>query len=283
MKKIQVIAWGLAGVIVLLFGIISFLYYQAFVSLSETKLALSEATSTIETLENDNQELQEALVNEQNRVNAFQEEIENFGATIGRLDKLSRLDPELLKKYSKVYFLSENYSPSKLGEIDEQWSTNPDKELLFLDEALPFLEDLLEDAEEDGVSLKIVSAYRSFGTQAQLKSSYLIRYGSGANTFSAEQGYSEHQLGTTADFASEESGWQLAGFGNTEAFTWLTKNAHKYGFVLSYPEGNTYYEYEPWHWRFVGQDLAKELHDRDQHFYDLDQRYIDEFLIGIFE
>lgn len=283
MKKIQAIAWGLGGVIVLLFGVISFMYYQTSASLSDAKLALSEATSTIETLENDKQELEEALENEQNRVNAFQEEIENFGATIGRLDKLSRLDPELLKKYSKVYFLSENYSPAELEEIDEKWSTNEEKELLFLEEALPFLEDLLEDAEEDGVSLKVVSAYRSFGTQAELKSSYLVRYGSGANTFSAEQGYSEHQLGTTADFASEESAWQLGGFGNTEAFTWLTKNAHKYGFVLSYPEGNTYYEYEPWHWRFVGRELAEELYDRDQYFYDLDQRYIDEFLIGIFE
>ena len=216
-------------------------------------------------------------------MNAFEEELESFGTTIGRLDKLSRLDPELLKKYSKVYFLSENYSPSDLGDIDEQWSTNPDKELQFLKEALPFLEDLLEDAEDDGISLKILSSYRSFGTQAQLKSNYVVRYGSGANTFSAEQGYSEHQLGTTVDFVSEESGWQLSGFGDTEAFTWLTSNAHRYGFVLSYPEGNTYYEYEPWHWRFVGQDLAGELHDRDQYFYDLDQRYIDEFLIGIFE
>ena len=283
MKKIQIIAWGLGGAIVLLFGVISFLYYQASASLTDTKLALSEATSTIETLEKDKQDLEEALVNEQNRVNAFEEELESFGTTIGRLDKLSRLDPELLKKYSKVYFLSENYSPSDLGDIDEQWSTNPDKELQFLKEALPFLEDLLEDAEDDGISLKILSSYRSFGTQAQLKSNYVVRYGSGANTFSAEQGYSEHQLGTTVDFVSEESGWQLSGFGDTEAFTWLTSNAHRYGFVLSYPEGNTYYEYEPWHWRFVGQDLAGELHDRDQYFYDLDQRYIDEFLIGIFE
>ena len=283
MKKIQIIAWGLGGAIVLLFGVISFLYYQASASLTDTKLALSEATSTIETLEKDKQDLEEALVNEQNRVNAFEEELESFATTIGRLDKLSRLDPELLKKYSKVYFLSENYSPSDLGDIDEQWSTNPDKELQFLKEALPFLEDLLEDAEDDGISLKILSSYRSFGTQAQLKSNYVVRYGSGANTFSAEQGYSEHQLGTTVDFVSEESGWQLSGFGDTEAFTWLTSNAHRYGFVLSYPEGNTYYEYEPWHWRFVGQDLAGELHDRDQYFYDLDQRYIDEFLIGIFE
>jgi len=60
-------------------------------------------------------------------------------------------------------------------------------------------------------------------------------------------------------------------------------NAHKYGFTLSYPEGNQYYVFEPWHWRFVGEDLARDLKRDERHFYDLDQRAIDGYLLEIFD
>ncbi len=110
-----------------------------------------------------------------------------------------------------------------------------------------------------------------------------MQYGAGANTFSADQGYSEHQLGTTVDFSSDEIGGGLTDFQNTKAFAWLEENAHRYGFTLSYPEANEYYIYEPWHWRFVGQELADDLYDDGKHFYDYDQRTIDEYLISIFD
>src|SRR5690606_18737682 len=108
-------------------------------------------------------------------------------------------------------------------------------------------------------------------------------YGSGANAFSADQGFSEHQLGTTVDFTTTGLGGGLQGFGNTPAYQWLVQNAYKYGFVLSYPEDNAYYVFEPWHWRYVGEDLAEDLHDDDQHFYDLPQREIDQYLLHIFD
>ncbi|MBC7836964.1 D-alanyl-D-alanine carboxypeptidase family protein [Acetobacteraceae bacterium] len=69
----------------------------------------------------------------------------------------------------------------------------------------------------------------------------------------------------------------------TNAYAWLNKNAYKYGFVLSYPQGNAYYIYEPWHWRYVGKKLAKDLHNDQEHFYDLEQRKIDEYLANIFD
>jgi D-alanyl-D-alanine carboxypeptidase len=142
---------------------------------------------------------------------------------------------------------------------------------------------MLAAAKRDGIDLTIVSAYRSFETQAELKGAYLQSYGSGANTFSADQGYSEHQLGTAVDFSTPDLGGTLGGFGDSEAYTWLKANAHKYGFVLSYPEGNSYYVYEPWHWRFVGEDLASDLKRDGAYFYDWDQRKIDEYLIKIFD
>ena len=142
---------------------------------------------------------------------------------------------------------------------------------------------MVKDAKADGVDLWVVSAYRSFETQAELKSAYTVTYGSGANAFSADQGFSEHQLGTTLDFTTKGLGGGLSGFGNTEAYQWLLEHAHQYGFTLSYPEGNSYYMYEPWHWRFVGEDLAKDLHRANAHFYDWDQRKIDGYLVNIFD
>ena len=108
-------------------------------------------------------------------------------------------------------------------------------------------------------------------------------YGVGANQFSADQGYSEHQLATTVDLITKGLGGQLPGFDKTDAYKWLEKRAYKYGFILSYPSGNSYYMYEPWHWRFVGVKLATYLHNTDRNFYDIDQREIDTYLSNIFD
>ena len=110
-----------------------------------------------------------------------------------------------------------------------------------------------------------------------------MSYGSGANKFSADQGYSEHQLGTTIDFTTLKTRNNFSAFKSTDAYIWLTDNAYKYGFVLSYPETNGYYVFEPWHWRFVGVKLAKRLYDDKIYFYDLSQREIDEYLVSIFD
>ena len=85
------------------------------------------------------------------------------------------------------------------------------------------------------------------------------------------------------DFITNGTSGQLDGFDNTQAYQWLLDNAYKFGFELSYPKGNNYYVYEPWHWRFVGVKLATLLHDNKLNFYDVDQRQIDAFLINIFD
>jgi hypothetical protein len=63
----------------------------------------------------------------------------------------------------------------------------------------------------------------------------------------------------------------------------MQKNAYKYGFVLSYPKGNVYYVFEPWHWRFVGEKLAADLNKSGDYFYDWDQRKIDTYLVNVFD
>ena len=204
---------------------------------------------------------------------------------IDTLTKLTTIDPQLLIKYSKVYFLNENYVPAGLVNINSIYSTDPKKNLQILDKVDPFLENMLRDANAANVPLRVDSAYRSFAEQKTLKSNYKMTYGSGtANQFSADQGYSEHQLGTTLDFTTPVIKGALLSFAKTTAYTWMNDNAYKYGFVISYPKQNTYYEYEPWHWRFVGRELATYLHNIDNggYFYQLDQRFIDTYLVKIF-
>ncbi len=229
------------------------------------------------------QTLEEKYDEESGRNKDFEKQIRDIGKTVGVLDKLSKTDEELLQKYSKVYFLNENYIPSSLQTIPEKFMLAGRQEQEFHADALPFLENMLNDAARDGIELKVLSAYRSFDTQAGLKGAYTQTYGSGANTFSADQGYSEHQLGTTLDLTDPATDGPYTSFKNTDAFTWLLNNAYKHGFVLSYPEDNTYYIFEPWHWRFVGEDLAEYLHENDLNFYDLDQRLIDTYLVKIFD
>ena len=230
-----------------------------------------------------NSQIQNALRNEQTNNEVFQTQIGNLSGTVSTLQKLTQTDPELLKKYSKIYFLNENYVPKSLLPIDTQYTYNKNKPEQFLASVYPHLQQLLTDANSQGVNLLILSAYRTYGEQAALKSSYKVVYGSGANTFSADQGYSEHQLGTTVDFTTQSIGAVLSGFDKTPAYQWILNNAYKYGFVISYPKANSYYIFEPWHWRFVGVDLATWLHTNNLYFYALDQRVIDTYLIKFFD
>lgn len=219
-----------------------------------------------------------------NEKKSLEEQNAEAQKTADTYKKLATYDKQLLAKYSKVFFLNENYHPTKLTDIPQDFVLPKDKKRQFLDPALPFLNDLLSNAQNDKINLRIVSAYRSFEEQQSLKSTYSMTYGAGtSNSFSADQGYSEHQLGTAIDFGTPEVPGATSAFAKTTAFTWLQNNAYKYGFILSYPKSNSYYIYEPWHWRFVGKELAQYLHDNNKNFYDLDQRTIDEYLIKIFE
>src|SRR3990167_4815519 len=218
------------------------------------------------------------------QVGGVEETVGSISGTVGTLQKLSQIDPELLKKYSKVFFMNENYVPVHLTEIPSDNIYSLSRAEQFLTEAWPFLKKMLDTAKSNGITLYVKSAYRSFGEQQSLKSSYTVIYGAGtANSFSADQGYSEHQLGTTVDLITIGLGGQLGGFDSTKAYQWLVDNAYRYGFVLSYPKGNSYYVYEPWHWRFIGVKLATFLHNEKRNFYDVDQREIDEYLVNIFD
>ncbi len=251
-------------------------YHQLEVEKTQLALELDSAMSS-------NYELIKKINEKEGVIAAFQGQLSSITSTVGTLEKLANTDEELLAKYSKIYFLNENYTPKSLTPIAEKYVSTGATNYQIHAQVWPFLERLLIDANADGQKLLVASAYRSFATQSSLKASYKVTYGSGANTFSADQGYSEHQLGTALDFTTTKLGPNFNNFASESAYTWLKANAYKYGFILSYPEGNTYYKYEPWHWRFVGVLLATRLHDDHLNFYDFSQRDIDQYLVKLFD
>ena len=277
------------GVLVLALSATAYEGYNRLTVLS-TRVSSLEATLATTTRElqkglaDSHDTLANAPIAEQEKASALQNQFGSISGTVDTLQKLSTLDAQLLKKYSKVYFLNDNYMPQQLTRIPKEYTYNEQREYSIIPQVLRRLRNMLDDAKDDGVEIFVQSAYRSFGEQQALKGGYSVVYGEGtANSFSADQGYSEHQLGTTVDLISKGQNGQLAGFDKTPGYAWLKKNAYKYGFILSYPAGNSYYVYEPWHWRFVGINLGDDLHDEGMNFYDMDQREIDKYLGAIFD
>jgi D-alanyl-D-alanine carboxypeptidase len=283
----QIIA-TIVVLVVLILALAGYLYYGwgkykiLTKNLESGNNKIVELETNIINLVSENEMLVYQLQKEKGINESFSAQISEIAGTVGILDKLSKTDKELLQKYSKVYFLNEHFIPQEISLIDPKFTYDNQEEHIHT-RVYPHLTKLMNDATANGVPLSIISAYRSFDTQVSLKSSYTVVYGSGANTFSADQGYSEHQLGTTVDFTTPILGSDFSKFNSEESYKWLRNNAHRYGFILSYPEENAYYQFEPWHWRYVGIALATQLHNRGENFYDVDQREIDKYLVNIFD
>lgn len=247
----------------------------------ELKTNISQNSNTLTNAIN---QQQQNVGNLQQQVGNYQQQVGTVSSTVSNLQKLSKTDPQLLAKYSKVFFLSENYAPARITEIPNQYAYSDKKISKFQSQAWPYLQKMIDDANKASTPLYVFSAYRPFEEQQALKGDYKVTYGAGtANSFSADQGYSEHQLGTALDLIAPGLGGNLDGFENTTEYQWLLANAYKYGFILSYPKNNKFYVFEPWHWRFVGVKLATDLHNQNKSFYEMDQRDIDEYLINLFD
>ncbi len=125
-------------------------------------------------------------------------------------------------------------------------------------EALQAFDNMKLKARQEGISLKIVSGYRSFQTQQSIYQRNLRLYGEEvANSFSAKPGQSEHQTGLAFDVNSTR--WD---FKETAEAKWLAENCYDFGFIIRYPENKeekTGYVYEPWHIRYVGNKVATEI------------------------
>lgn len=287
MKGLSAVLWQTwVGAAALLVSVGAGAYGYHDLDMRYDALALERAAAQAKAVELSDQlyQAQQGVAAVQERLGGFESTVGDISGTVDVLEKLRNTDRELLQKYSKVFFLNEHYSPPRLALVEEQYTYNPDRPEKVHAAIRPYLEDMFNQAKDDGVDIYVRSSYRSFEEQRALKSNYTVTYGAGtANAFSADQGYSEHQLGTTLDLSASRQEGLAESFDTTKAFAWLKDNAHKYGFVLSYPKDNAYYVYEPWHWRFVGIELASDLHKKGKYFYDLEQREIDEYLPQLFD
>lgn len=161
--------------------------------------------------------------------------------------------PEEILLVDKQHPLAQNYVPENLVALDNYRDSLVlnKKNMQLSKAALEALLLLSRAAAEEGITLDISSAYRDFSYQKQLFAYYTETLGlEEASRQSALPGTSQHQLGTAVDFGSISPE-----FGHSKAGQWLLRNAWKYGFSLSYPEGMeeiTGYVYESWHYRYIG-------------------------------
>jgi D-alanyl-D-alanine carboxypeptidase len=163
------------------------------------------------------------------------------------LDKLHRLPADCAPD---VVILSPAFS----------WGSNQ----LMTAPAAEALIEMLEVAAEDGYSMYAKSSYRSYQEQVVTFQFWVDQKGlEEAERQSARPGHSEHQLGTTTDLTTDGTGGVLEAFRGTPEAEWVAENSWKFGFIVSYPQGLedvTGYVWEPWHVRFVGVDLAADVH-----------------------
>lgn len=161
--------------------------------------------------------------------------------------------------------LPEDYNPDDLVYPDVRFTFSEKIEKRMMrKEAAEALEQMFAGAEEDGIYLAGVSAYRSHETQKALFNRYVERDGyEKARTYSALPGTSEHETGLAVDVSGSDGKCAADDcFGETEEAAWLKEHAAEYGFIVRYPEGKqeiTGYQYEPWHLRYVGIELALDI------------------------
>jgi D-alanyl-D-alanine carboxypeptidase len=167
-----------------------------------------------------------------------------------------------------MYRLSSSYRPPKEELIRITWRgvISPKGGYWLRREAAQALSAMFAEAKLSRISLKILSAYRSYAAQVQLFAKWVAKSGlQQARKYSAVPGHSEHQLGTTVDLGSLTGvSWSNPKFPTSATALWLEANAYKFGFVRSYPAGSSKialscYGAEAWHWRYVGEILAYEI------------------------
>lgn len=173
----------------------------------------------------------------------------------------------LVNKYNQ---LSKEFKPDNLVKVDSEYSVNDDnyanKEMI--DNFYQMADDLNKEL---GLKIYIRSAYRSYEDQEAVYQQYLKAYGKDyVKKYVAYPGFSEHQTGLAIDIKASISNT----FANTKESKWMIQNAHKYGFIQRYikkKENITGYQNEPWHFRYVGVEIATYIKENNLSF---DEYYV---------
>jgi zinc D-Ala-D-Ala carboxypeptidase len=169
---------------------------------------------------------------------------------------------DLLAPVNKMNRLGPNCVPTDLVALPAAIAMG---EQSMRAESARALQGLLNEAASAGLHMSVTSAYRSYQVQEVTFNQNVQQDGlEQAERFSARPGHSEHQLGTTVDVTSASAGYRLVpAFGQTAEGRWLAENAHRFGFIISYPENMehiTGYIYEPWHIRWIGVEMAQDVY-----------------------
>ena len=161
----------------------------------------------------------------------------------------------LTNKYLEI---PEDYEPKDLVDMDNKYANNTYGQKRLRKEAYEAFVKMVDDAKADGVTFYAESAYRDYSYQDKLYKNYVYSNGQEkANKFAAKPGFSEHELGLAIDLANI---WTITTKG--EEYAWLSKHAHKYGYIFRYKEeweDITGYSAESWHIRYVGSKIATDV------------------------
>ncbi|GAA0775947.1 hypothetical protein GCM10008908_28470 [Clostridium subterminale] len=173
----------------------------------------------------------------------------------------------IINDYDKVvvnknYVLTSDYKPKDLVSVNIEFlPESTEEERYMTKESAKAVEELVDAALKDGVYLYGLSGYRSYETQKNLYEYNVKTQGeSYTDKYVAKPGASEHQLGEAMDLATS-SGWISEGCPEAN---WIANNAYKYGFIVRYESGKediTGYNYEPWHVRYVGNEMAEKIYN----------------------
>lgn len=177
--------------------------------------------------------------------------------------KEADLTKDMYTLVNKFNYLDENYIPDDLVNVEGKYARDSAKLNKIAYENFVKMADDMSDL---GMTIKITTGYRSYNFQSTLYNNYVKADGvKNADTYSARPGYSEHQLGYSADVTNAKN-TSFGEFENTDEYKWLKDNAHKYGFLLRYPKDKEYitgYVFEAWHFRYVGVDIATYIYEND--------------------
>ena len=177
-------------------------------------------------------------------------------------------DKGILTLVNKYNYVSRDFVPNNLIEING---------LKINKEAYEYYLKMKNDMNKDGLNIRIISAYRTYEYQDNLYNNYLkYETKSLVDTYSARPGYSEHHTGLAIDIDNNKINYNK--FYLTEEFLWMQKNAYKYGFILRYPkdkENITGYKYEPWHYRYVGIEIATYIKKHNSTYEEYYYEFID--------
>ena len=185
--------------------------------------------------------------------------------------KKTNLDKGHLMLTNKFNYLDNTYTSDNMIKVSKKYSYGENQTLT--NETYDAFINMFNAAKKEDLTLIINSSFRSYEDQEEIYNYYKSSKGEeAANKIAAKAGFSEHQTGMSVDI--QTYGSTASTFEEFDEFKWLSNNAHKYGFILRYPENKTKitgFKYEPWHYRYVGVEVAKIIYEKNitlEEYYD---------------